>query len=184
MAPIDAEQGGGVTRSVDTVTREVQQDEGRFLPGPILAERYRIISLLGRGGMGEVYRADDLKLGQPVALKFLPPALEANPSYLSRFINEVRAALRVTHPNVCRVYDVAVADGRHFLSMRGDRYLCDCDRGVPGGVCLLGGFVRPRFPSGRGSLNRIGLDLDSIARASASPESRRTSRCVTAFGSD
>lgn len=78
----------------------------RFLPGVVLGNRYRIVSLLGRGGMGEVYRADDLKLGQPVALKFLPPSVERDSRRLERFLNEVKTALRVTHPNVCRVYDI------------------------------------------------------------------------------
>jgi serine/threonine-protein kinase len=64
-----------------------------------------------------VYRADDLKLGQDVALKFLPQSLSADPRTLSRFHAEVRLARRVTHRNVCRVYDVGEADGRHFLSM-------------------------------------------------------------------
>ena len=58
----------------------------------ILVDRYRIIGLLGRGGMGEVYRADDLKLGQTVALKFLPQALADNPVWHERFFAEVRIA--------------------------------------------------------------------------------------------
>ena len=86
-------------------------------PGTILAARYRLVGLLGRGGMGEVYRADDLKLGQPVALKFLPPAVATDPSTLARFHSEVRVARQVSHSNVCRIYDIVEADGEHFISM-------------------------------------------------------------------
>jgi hypothetical protein len=73
--------------------------------------------MLGKGGMGEVYRADDLTLEQPVALKFLPEALSSHGDTLSRFRNEVRVARQVSHPNVCRVYDVGEIDGFVFLSM-------------------------------------------------------------------
>ena len=92
-------------------------DGGGFSPGTILADRYRIIGLIGHGGMGEVYRADDLKLGQPVALKFLPQKLASEPAFIERFYAEVRHARGVSHPNVCRVHDVGEIDGRHFLSM-------------------------------------------------------------------
>ena len=90
---------------------------GRFLPGKLLGERYRIVAMLGHGGMGEVYRADDLTLGQPVALKFLPKDLAADPARLERFRKEVRSARQVSHPNVCRVYDIGEVDGEQFLSM-------------------------------------------------------------------
>src|SRR5438067_12840973 len=92
-------------------------DEGRFLPGTVVGGRYRIAGLLGRGGMGEVYRATDLTLGQAVALKFLPEATSSDERVLARFYNEVRIARQVTHPNVCRVYDVGVAEGLHYISM-------------------------------------------------------------------
>jgi serine/threonine-protein kinase len=91
--------------------------QGRFAPGYLLAGRYRIVAMLGKGGMGEVYRADDLSLEQPVALKFLPEAVAHNPDALARFRNEVRIARQVSHPNVCRMYDLAEADGYSFLSM-------------------------------------------------------------------
>jgi serine/threonine-protein kinase len=67
--------------------------------------------------MGEVYRADDLKLGQPVALKFLPTAVEKDRARLDRFLTEVKVALKVTHANVCRVYDLGEVDGQHYISM-------------------------------------------------------------------
>ncbi len=89
----------------------------RFAPGAVLAGRYRIVGLLGRGGMGEVYRADDLTLDHPVALKFLPRALEGDSERLERLYGEVRMARQVSHPAVCRVWDVGVAEGQHFLSM-------------------------------------------------------------------
>ena len=103
--------GGSHPASSSTV------DEGRFVPGTLVAGRYRIISLLGRGGMGEVYRATDLTLSQPVALKFLPDSGADHLRALERFHNEVRIARQVSHPNVCRVYDVGEADGMPYISM-------------------------------------------------------------------
>ncbi len=90
---------------------------GRFAPGQILAERYRIVALAGRGGMGEVYRAEDLRLSQVVAIKFLPQELSQDASALARFHSEVRIARQVSHPNVCRVFDIGDVDGIPFLSM-------------------------------------------------------------------
>lgn len=89
----------------------------RFVSGALLANRYRIVAPLGKGGMGEVVRADDLTLGQPVALKFLPPHLSNDPDRLTAFRKEVAAARKVSHPNVCRVYDIIEHDGHAFLTM-------------------------------------------------------------------
>ena len=91
--------------------------EGRFAPGRLLLERYRIIGLLGKGGMGEVYRADDLRLGLPVALKFLPEGLAGNPDRLGRFHNEVRVAREISHVAVCHVHDIGDVEEQPFLSM-------------------------------------------------------------------
>jgi serine/threonine-protein kinase len=86
------------------------------VPGTLLLDRYRVVELLGRGGMGEVYRAEDLVLGQSVALKFLR-GLGQDAEWLDRFYNEARMAREVTHPAVCRVHDVGEVDGQTFLSM-------------------------------------------------------------------
>ena len=92
-------------------------NEERFLPGTILAGRYRVVNLLGRGGMGEVYRATDLTLQRSVALKFLPEFASHDQKARERFLNEVRAAREITHPNVCRVHDIGELDGHLYLSM-------------------------------------------------------------------
>ncbi len=102
------------------VARIISSDSipaGGFTPGMILVDRYRVIGLLGRGGMGEVYRADDLKLGQPVALKFLPPKLAQDAVRRERFFAEVRITRQLSHPNICRVYDIQEFEGHHYLSM-------------------------------------------------------------------
>jgi hypothetical protein len=91
--------------------------EAQYVPGTTLIHRYRIVSPLGKGGMGEVYRVEDLKLGQTVALKFLPRSLARDAEALARFTREVRMARKVSHPNVCRVFDMGEADGQTFLTM-------------------------------------------------------------------
>ena len=93
-------------------------DHQRFPPGTLIAGRYRVVSRLGKGGMGEVFRAEDIILGQPVALKFLPETATSNVALLTRFYDEVRIARQVTHPNVCRVYDIGEVQGQPFLSMQ------------------------------------------------------------------
>src|SRR5262245_29440528 len=116
---------GGAIASIPSVTGAfipsdpsvLSADGARFAPGHVLAGRYRIVAPLGKGGMGEVYRADDLTLGQPVALKFLPQHLSADSDRLKRFRHEVAAARKVSHPNVCRVYDIAEHGGQSFLTM-------------------------------------------------------------------
>jgi hypothetical protein len=97
---------------------------GRFAPGSIIAGRYRLVALVGRGGMGEVYRAEDMTLDHPVALKFLPDDAvtaaggdDGAHSRLAQFHNELRVARQVSHKNVCRLYDLGEAEGRRFLTM-------------------------------------------------------------------
>jgi hypothetical protein len=115
-APV-APAAAAVTAPVGRLISSDSLPVGGFTPGMVLADRYRIIGLIGRGGMGEVYRADDLKLGQPVALKFLPKTLADDPVRRERLFAEVRIARQVSHPNICRVYDIGELDGRHFLTM-------------------------------------------------------------------
>lgn len=103
--------------SVATSAPASAPGEGRFPPGTILAQRYRVSGLLGRGGMGEVYKVTDLLIGQVVALKLLPESLSSNPAMLERIRNEVRIARQVTHPNVCRVHDLGETDGQLYLTM-------------------------------------------------------------------
>ncbi len=114
LPTLSAPGHGDSSKTVEHLSPPV---EGRFPPGTILAGRFRMVSVVGRGGMGEVYRADDLKLGRPVALKLLPEALEKDRELQARLLQEVNVAREITHPNVCRVHDVGETDGHLFISM-------------------------------------------------------------------
>lgn len=109
----------GAATEASPATSEPPSSGGasRFAPGTLLAERYRVVSLLGRGGMGEVYRAEDSTLGQTVALKFLPREVARVESARQRLYQEVRLGRQVSHPNVCRLYDVAEWEGHLFVAM-------------------------------------------------------------------
>ena len=96
------------------VERSPASSEPRFAPGDVFADRYRVVELLGRGGMGEVYHAVDLTLDVPVALKF-PRVTDA--LHRARLRHEVRLARSVTHPAVARIYDIGEEDGEYFVSM-------------------------------------------------------------------
>src|SRR6478672_2227228 len=98
-ARVDASRAATLTAAAaDPLPSSDALDGSQFVPGTMLAGRYRIVGLLGRGGMGEVYRAEDLKLGQAVALKFLPKALQAEPARLAMLLDEVKLARQVSHP--------------------------------------------------------------------------------------
>ncbi len=104
-------------RPSTTPMTEGQTEGEEGLAGPTVP-RYRILDLIGTGGMGVVYRAEDTLLGRTAALKFLPPTLTPNPRAKARFLNEARAASALDHPNICTIYEVGeTAEGQLYLAM-------------------------------------------------------------------
>ena len=114
---------------------------------------YKILSLLGAGGMGEVYRAHDAKLGRDVALKVLPRELADDPEWRTRLLREARAAASLNHPNICTIHEVGEADGHAYIAM-------EVVEGQPLSGRLAAGPLPPE------EVMRYGLQLaDALAHA-------------------
>jgi len=117
------EGDGGLRAEVESLLHHEDDSllETRDAPGPPLVGRrlgsYEILSPIGAGGMGEVYRARDLKLGREVAIKVLPEELASDPDRLRRFEREARTASSLNHPNIVTIHDIDEQDGIHYIAM-------------------------------------------------------------------
>ena len=100
-----------------SLTKTLETPVQGLKAGALLAGKYRVIGEIGQGGMGVVYKAEDIKLKRFVALKFLPPHLVDSPELKDRFLIEAQAAAALSHPNICVIYEVGEADARPFIAM-------------------------------------------------------------------
>jgi len=96
-----------------TILRPIDE----LVPGTELAGKYKIIDVVGKGGMGIVYKAEDIKLKRNVALKFLPPELTKDKEAKDRFVIEAQAAAALSHPNICTIHEIDEEEGKSFIAM-------------------------------------------------------------------
>jgi serine/threonine protein kinase/Tfp pilus assembly protein PilF len=106
----DEEVPSSSTKGLETASEDLTR-------GTLFADRYEIIEELGKGGMGKVYRAEDIKIRQEIALKFIKPEISSDIKTLDRFRNELKTARLISHRNVCRMFDLGEYEGIHYITM-------------------------------------------------------------------
>ena len=108
--PPSEQSQASVTKTIETPTQELTR-------GTVFASRYEIIEELGKGGMGRVYRVEDKKIKEEVALKLIRPEVASDKKTIERFSNELKMARKIAHRNVCRMYDLGEEKGTHYITM-------------------------------------------------------------------
>jgi serine/threonine protein kinase/tetratricopeptide (TPR) repeat protein len=113
------ECGTNLTSSehIPDVTRTIETSSDELTRGTVFADRYEIIEMLGIGGMGSVYRVEDTKIHEDVALKLIRPEIASSKKTIERFSNELKLARKIRHQNVCQMFDIGEAEGTHFITM-------------------------------------------------------------------
>jgi serine/threonine protein kinase len=136
--PLESGDGSFAAPALEVAAKAMAEDAAPSLIGRQLGS-YRVLSLLGTGGMGEVYRARDTKLGRDVAIKILPSAFTTDPDRLARFRREARAVAALNHPNIVTIFSIEEHDAVPFMTMEliEGRTL---DQGIPGGGLSLARF--------------------------------------------
>jgi serine/threonine protein kinase/predicted Zn-dependent protease len=106
----EEKEAASLTKTIETPTEELTR-------GSVIADRYEVIEELGRGGMGKVFRVEDKKIKEEVALKLIKPEIAADKKTIERFSNELKFARKIAHRNVCKMYDLGEEEGTYYITM-------------------------------------------------------------------
>jgi len=150
--PPSGELQVSLTETLETPTKELTR-------GTVFASRYEIIEELGKGGMGKVYRVEDKKIKEEVALKLIKPEVASDKKTIERFSNELKMARKISHRNVCRMYDLGEEKGTHYITME---YVPGED--LKGSIRRMGPltagktlFIAKQVCEGLGEAHRLGV---------------------------